>query len=151
MTRMELWSLLHGRASEIREKCLKEWQRANQDVLRLEQHVLKLQQLAEDYARRHQEIQSQAHQISQTAELRHTARQLSALRQRTGLELQAAIAHREQCRLRLQRAETEVLKARTLSEKAEQDMKREEATAQQRREDALAVGGWLRARAETGH
>lgn len=150
MTRTELWDLLHGRASDIRQACLRDWQRANQDVQRLEQHALKLAQLAEDYARQHRSIQSESHQISQTVELRHTTRQLSALRQRTALELQAAQAHAEQCRQRMQRAEAEVLKARTLSDKAHRQAARHEATLQQRRDDALAVGGWLRARTEPG-
>lgn len=150
MTRTELWDLLHGRASDIREKCRRDFQKATADVHRLQQHALKLQQMAEDYARQHRTVQAAAHQISQTAELRHTTRQLIALRQRTALELQAALAHQEQCRQRMQRAETEVLKARTLSDKAHRDLARQEAAAQQRRDDANAVGGWLRARTETG-
>lgn len=151
MTRTQLWDLLHGRAADIREACLREWQRARQNVQRLEQHAGKLAQLAQDYAGQHRAIEQQAHQISQTAELRHTMRQLSALRQRTALELQAAQAHAEQCRLRMQRAEAEVLKARTLSDKAHRDEARQEAAVQQRRDDAAALGGWLRARTGTGH
>jgi len=119
-------------------------------VERLQQHAARLEQLGRDYARQHQGVQQQAHQVRETAELRHTMRQLMVLQQRTGLQLQAALAHEAQCRARLQRAEAEVLKTRTLSEQAHRQAARAVAAAQQRRDDELAVAGWLRARAEPG-
>lgn len=150
MTRIELWELLLQRASELRDGCLREWRQAREDVQRLNQHGQRLQELSRDYSQQQGHAQAQVHQIRETAELRHTMSQVLLLRQRTDLRLQAALAHEAQCRARLQRAEAEVVKARTLSERAQREQRAQEVVAQQRRDDAAAVAGWLRARTDAG-
>ena len=151
MTRAELWTLLQGRATELREGCVREWQQARQNVQRLQEHTRRLQQLVHDYGQRQLALQSGSHQIHQTAELRHTVGKLLALQQRARLELDAARAHEEQCRMRMQRAEAEVIKARTLCERAQREELQEASRQEQRREDAAAVvRHWLKAQPEPG-
>lgn len=151
MTRTELWSFLNRRADEALQACRREWQQAQAGVRRLQEHRQRLERLQQDYAQRQQGLQGEDHQVHQTAELRHTVRQLLQLHQRAALELQAAQAHEEQCRLRMQRAEAEALKTQTLHDQALREQRIQIERAEQRRSDAAAVGRhWMRRLAEPG-
>ena len=151
MTRAELWAFLEARAVELRDSCAAQWRQAQQNTQRLGHHLERLQGLYLDYGHRHRALQNDAHQVHQTASLRQTLQQLLALQQRVAVELAAAHAHEEQCRQRLQRAETEVLKARTVLDSNRRAMLKAENRAEQRRLDVAAVQRhWTARLAEDG-
>lgn len=139
MTRTELWTFLETRATEVRDACARQWRGARDDTLRLQSHLQRLQALYLEYGQQQRATQSAAHQVNQTTSLRHTLSQLLSLQERVGRELAAAQAHEQQCRQRLDRAEVEVLKARTVAESARAEALRAEQKAQQRQMDAASV------------
>ncbi len=139
MTRTELWSFLETRAVEVRDACARQWRVASDDTRRLQDHLQRLEGLYLEYGQRQRAAQSQDHQVNQTSALRHTLSQLLSLQERVGRELSAAQAHEAQCRQRLDRAEAEVLKARTVAERAVADARRQEERTQQRQMDAASV------------
>lgn len=139
MTRTELWAFLETRATEVRDACARQWRVARDDTQRLQAHLERLQGLYLEYGQQQRATQSGAHQVHQTTSLRHTLSQLLSLQERVGRELAAAQAHEVQCRQRLDRAEVEVLKARTVAEGARAEARKAEQTAQQRQMDAASV------------
>lgn len=139
MTRTELWAFLESRAIEVRDTCARQWRAASEDTQRLEAHLARLKALYLEYGERQKSTQAGLHQVHQTTSLRHTLSQLLALQARVGRELEAAQAHEVQCRQRLDRAEVEVLKARTVSESAHAQARQAEARELQRQMDAASV------------
>lgn len=139
MTRTELWTFLETRATEVRDACARQWRSASDDTQRLQQHLQRLQALYLEYGQQQKATQSGQHQVHQTTALRHTLSQLLSLQERVGRELQAAQAHESQCRQRLDRAEAEVLKARTVAEGARMEARQAEQRTVQRQMDAASV------------
>lgn len=139
MTRIELWAFLETRAVEVRDACARQWRSASEDTLRLKAHLQRLEGLYLEYGQRQKATQADSHQVTQTTALRHTLSQLLSLQERVARELAAAQAHEGQCRQRLDRAEAEVLKARTVAEKARVEARRAEQQAMQRQMDAASV------------
>lgn len=139
MTRIELWGFLETRATEVRDACAAQWRKACADTHRLQSHLKRLGELYVEYGQQQCLTQSGSHQVHQTSSLRHTLAQLLVLQERVGRELEAARTHESQCRQRLDRAEAEVLKARTVAQKARQEAESAEQQAQQRRQDAASV------------
>ncbi len=139
MTRTELWAFLETRAVEVRDACARQWGVARDDTQRLQAHLQRLQGLYLEYGQRQRTTETQDHRVHQTTSLRHTMGQLLSLQERVGRELAAAQAHEAQCRQRLDRAEAEVLKARTVAERARTEARRQELRAQQRQMDAASV------------
>ena len=139
MTRTELWAFLESRATEVRDTCARQWRAANDDTQRLQAHLERLRSLYLEYGERQKATQVGLHHVHQTTSLRHTLSQLLALQARVGRELEAAQAHEAQCRQRLDRAEVEVLKARTVAESAQAEARKAEARDLQRQVDATSV------------
>ena len=139
MTRTELWTFLETRATEVRDACAGQWATARGDTQRLEAHLQRLHSLYLEYGQQQKATQAAHHQVHQTTALRHTLSQLLSLQERVGRELQAARAHEAQCRQRLDRAETEVLKARTVAESARVEARQAEQRSLQRQIDAASV------------
>lgn len=139
MTRIELWGFLETRATELRDGCAAQWRKASEDTHRLQAHLKRLGELYVEYGQQQRQTQSGNHQVHQTTALRHTLSQLLVLQERVGRELEAARAHEAQCRQRLDRAEAEVLKARTVAQKAREEAQVAEQRQQQRRQDAASI------------
>ena len=139
MTRTELWTFLETRATEVRDACARQWRTACEDTQRLQAHLQRLQVLYLEYGQQQRATQSGHHQVHQTTALRHTLSQLLSLQERVGRELQAAQTHEAQCRQRLDRAEAEVLKARTVAEGARSEARQAEQRTLQRQMDAASV------------
>lgn len=139
MTRTELWAFLEKRAVEVRDACARQWRSSVDDTLRLNAHLERLQNLYLEYGQQQRSTESATHQVNQTTALRHTLTQLLSLQERVGRELAAAQAHQEQCRQRLDRAEAEVLKARTVAEQALEEARQAERRSLQRQMDAASV------------
>lgn len=139
MTRTELWAFLEARATEVRDACARQWLTAHDDTQRLQAHLDRLRALYLEYGEQQKATQAGRHQVHQTTSLRHTLSQLLALQARVGRELEAAQTHEAQCRQRLDRAEVEVLKARTVAESAHAQARTAEAKDLQRQMDAASV------------
>jgi len=139
MTRTELWLFLEARAIEVRDNCARQWRMASDDTRRLETHLQRLRALYMEYGQRQRATQSGEHRVHQTTSLRHTLVQLLSLQERVQQQLAAAQVHEAQCRQLLDRAEAEVLKARTVSESARADARKAEERALQRQMDAASV------------
>ena len=139
MTRTELWAFLESRATEVRDTCARQWRAASDDTQRLQAHLERLRSLYLEYGERQKATQVGLHHVHQTTSLRHTLSQLLALQARVGRELEAAQAHEAQCRQRLDRAEVEVLKARTVAESAQAEARKAEARDLQRQVDATSI------------
>lgn len=150
MTRTELWAFLETRAVEVRDACAKQWRTARQDSERLQAHLQRLQGLYVEYGQQHRTTQAGHHQVNQTTALRHTLSQLLSLQERVARELGAAQAHEAQCRQRLDRAEAEVLKARTVAEQAQLQARQAEQRSLQRQIDAASVQRYWQARLGSG-
>ncbi|MBM3390215.1 MAG: hypothetical protein FJY26_12095 [Betaproteobacteria bacterium] len=144
MTRTELWNFLETRATEVRDACARQWRTACSDTRRLQAHLQRLQALYLEYGQQQRSTQAGNHQVHQTTALRHTLTQLLALQERVGRELLAAQAHEAQCRQRLDRAEAEVLKARTVANGARaQAHQAQERSLQQQMDAASVQRHWL--------
>jgi flagellar export protein FliJ len=139
VTRTELWTFLETRAAEVRDACARQWRTASDDTQRLKLHLQRLQALYLEYGQQQKATQSGQHQVHQTTALRHTLSQLLSLQERVGRELEAAQAHEAQCRQRLDRAETEVLKARTVADGARAEVRQHEQRSLQRQMDAASM------------
>ena len=139
MTRTELGAFLESRATGVRDTCARQWRAASDDTQRLQAHLERLRSLYLEYGERQKATQVGLHHVHQTTSLRHTLSQLLALQARVGRELEAAQAHEAQCRQRLDRAEVEVLKARTVAESAQAEARKAEARDLQRQVDATSV------------
>jgi flagellar export protein FliJ len=123
----------------VRDTCARQWRAASDDTQRLQAHLERLRSLYLEYGERQKATQVGLHHVHQTTSLRHTLSQLLALQARVGRELEAAQAHEAQCRQRLDRAEVEVLKARTVAESAQAEARKAEARDLQRQVDATSV------------
>ncbi len=139
MTRIELWAFLEARALEERDACAVRWRQARDNAARVKEHLERLRGLYAEYGQSQRRTQARGHQVHQTSALRQTLSQLLSLQERAAIELGAAQSHERLCQEALGRAEGELLKARTVSERARQDAVRAQQRAEQRQLDAASI------------
>lgn len=139
MTRTELWGHLLQQAEQRCAVVRQAWEGARAEQQRLGQSVERLANLSADYAARQSTLQSAAHDMRHTAELRHMVQKVLRLQQQAQLAWEASQAQEARCQEQLREAEAAVRKAQHLQERALATQQRERTAQEQKALDALAL------------